>query len=318
MVRQGNVAAPLKRILGQLLQPGSWVPFNEATAPTNIDFKRGFELEEVFEPSNSPIRKLEELEIGKPALAHRLATGFELVSNRLAPTAEQSGPAQQGGGYGAGGAAGATGAGGQAGAGGAGGGQAGVPNPSTSMGGAMGVSGGAIGQPPNAGQQGGSGGQQSTGAGPTTPYGIERNRYVTSSAQVRRVPVAMVVVMDQTHRNALLTTIANSKLRIQTTQVYLRHREPVSVASSNVRPPDMGGGMGGGGPVVKPPGGGDLPKPGGGDTPKENPPKDNKPETQGEGGHNLIELTVHGVANLYERYKETTPAQPPQGQPPVR
>jgi hypothetical protein len=60
----------------------------------------------------------------------------------------------------------------------------------------------------------------SGGKSDQTKNGIEKNRYMSSSKQVRRIPVALAVVMDQAYVDDFLTVVANSKLRIQTTQVY--------------------------------------------------------------------------------------------------
>lgn len=69
------------------------------------------------------------------------------------------------------------------------------------------------------GVMGGMGGF-SGGKSDQTKNGIEKNRYMSSSKQVRRLPVALAVVMDQAYIDDFLTVVANSKLRIQTTQVY--------------------------------------------------------------------------------------------------
>jgi hypothetical protein len=58
------------------------------------------------------------------------------------------------------------------------------------------------------------------GSSDKTKNGLEKNRYMSVSKQVRRMPVGLAVVMDQNHIQDFLTVVANSKLRIQTTQVY--------------------------------------------------------------------------------------------------
>jgi hypothetical protein len=58
------------------------------------------------------------------------------------------------------------------------------------------------------------------GRGDQTKNGFEKNRYMSVSKQVRRIPILLAVVMDQAHVQDFLTVVANSKLRIQTTQVY--------------------------------------------------------------------------------------------------
>jgi hypothetical protein len=68
--------------------------------------------------------------------------------------------------------------------------------------------------------RGGGGGFGGGGRGDQTKNGFEKNRYMSVSKQVRRIPIMLAVVMDQAHVQDLLTVVANSKLRIQTTQVY--------------------------------------------------------------------------------------------------
>ena len=58
------------------------------------------------------------------------------------------------------------------------------------------------------------------GSADKTKNGLEKKRYLSVSKQVRRMPVALAIVMDQAHIQDFLTVAANSKLRIQTTQVY--------------------------------------------------------------------------------------------------
>ncbi len=70
------------------------------------------------------------------------------------------------------------------------------------------------------GERGGGGFGGGGGRGDQTKNGFEKNRYMSVSKQVRRIPILLAVVMDQAHVQDLLTVVANSKLRIQTTQVY--------------------------------------------------------------------------------------------------
>ena len=66
------------------------------------------------------------------------------------------------------------------------------------------------------GRFGGAGG----GSSDKTKNGLEKNRCMSVSKQVRRMPVALAIVIEQNHIQEFLTVVANSKLRIQTTQVY--------------------------------------------------------------------------------------------------
>jgi len=57
----------------------------------------------------------------------------------------------------------------------------------------------------------------------TTLNGLEINRYTDVGDQVRHMPVAMAVVIDEEHLPELLAAFANSKLHIQITQYHWQH-----------------------------------------------------------------------------------------------
>lgn len=57
----------------------------------------------------------------------------------------------------------------------------------------------------------------------TTLNNLDINRYTDVSDQVRHMPVAMVVVVDEEHVPELLAAFVNSKLRIQITQYHWQH-----------------------------------------------------------------------------------------------
>jgi hypothetical protein len=65
---------------------------------------------------------------------------------------------------------------------------------------------------------GGGGPGKSKGSAEKTENGLLIDRYVDVADQVRRMPVGMVLIVDQMHVQEVLTAIANSPLRIQTTQ----------------------------------------------------------------------------------------------------
>jgi hypothetical protein len=69
------------------------------------------------------------------------------------------------------------------------------------------------------GERGGALGMGASSAD-KTKNGLDKNRYISVSKQVRRMPVALALVIDQAHMQDFLTVAANSKLRIQTTEVY--------------------------------------------------------------------------------------------------
>src|SRR5262249_32680852 len=86
-----------------------------------------------------------------------------------------------------------------------------------------------------------------------TPNKIKRTRYVLCNQVVRRVPIAFTVFIDQDYRNEVLTAVANSTMRVQTTQVYWSRRDEKAVGgkkdnelSGGFQPP---GGFGGSGPM---------------------------------------------------------------------
>jgi hypothetical protein len=56
-----------------------------------------------------------------------------------------------------------------------------------------------------------------------TLNGLDINRYTDISPQVRHMPVAMVVVVDEEHLPELLAAFVNSKLRIQVLQYHWQH-----------------------------------------------------------------------------------------------
>lgn len=273
---QVPVERTLDRIRGRVLQPGDVAAFKSPTSIDNIKFVDKdvdiqFDLVELFEPHTAPIRRLDDLRLGKAALAHRHHVVADLLPGRFPAPPQQPGGAPQ------------------------------QPQPGGGQVGGFGMGGGA---PVGGGVPGQ--GQQSKQDNTLTPYGLEKNRYVLVTETVRRLPVAMVLSVDQSQRNAVLTAIANSRLRIQTTQVYWRHREPVQGVLRDDRPPDAGGPGPGPGPAGDPmnKGGADGGAAGGdGGLP--------------ESGRNLIELTIHGIAGLFERYPPRPPTNPQQpGFPP--
>jgi hypothetical protein len=141
-----------------------------------------------------------------------------------------------------------------------------------------------------------------------THYGLERNRYLyRPSEQVRRLPLALSVYIDQAYIQDLLTAFINSRLRMQITQWQLQH---VYVRSGMVSDTSPGGpGMvNPSAPAVgMPPNlGGGVPLPPGTHGPGMVPPGTGPVE---ELDPNLVELAVYAVASLYERYPPRPTAQ---------
>jgi hypothetical protein len=124
-------------------------------------------------------------------------------------------------------------------------------------------------------------------SGSMTKNKLERKRYLDVTAQVRRMPLAMIVLVDQDYMQDLLRALANSKLRMQTTQVYWNHDSaPKSGTASRS---SAGPGAPPGIPAAV--GGANQAKPQQGPDDQES---------------NVVQLVFYGIISLYER--PTTPA----------
>jgi hypothetical protein len=89
------------------------------------------------------------------------------------------------------------------------------------------------------GQMNQRGAAGAAGDGDTTPNGLVRNRYLDSTNQVRRMPVGMVLVIDQQYIPEVLAAFTNSRLRIQTTQLHWQHVHGIMhEASDETKPAD--------------------------------------------------------------------------------
>lgn len=108
-----------------------------------------------------------------------------------------------------------------------------------------------------------------------TEYGLLRERYAVTTDQVRRIPLAVVVLADQAHAQEILTALTNSKFRFQVTQVGWQHHRGSASAEEEAAP-------------VRP------------------VPGDAKKEPE-EMQTNLIELVIYCVASIYEKF-EAAPA----------
>jgi hypothetical protein len=125
-------------------------------------------------------------------------------------------------------------------------------------------------------------------APPSDPNGLEQNRYYNVTDPDRDLPFAMVVVLEQPHMNDFLVQIANSDLRIQITQVQFRRvRDVAPPPPADISDPTMPPRLGGPGDVRGPGPGPGVHQPGG--------------LTSGEGDPNLVEVTVYGIAAMYEK-----------------
>jgi hypothetical protein len=149
-----------------------------------------------------------------------------------------------------------------------------------------------------------------TGSMNTTTNGLVRDRYLEVTPQVRRMPVGLLLVVDQAHVQDVLTAMANSRLRIQITQVQGNHfhglvKEPGDESAAaeregerpdgrTVRKPPVAPGPSGSGEAMRRMmlGSGVRGMTGGTGEAAE--------EESADAG--LLELAVYGIASFYERY----------------
>lgn len=155
---------------------------------------------------------------------------------------------------------------------------------------------------------GGPGGGAGGGNKTVLDHELWTHRYADVTEQSRRIPVAIVLIVDQDHVDRILNSFNNSNLRFLQSQVLLNYY------TGSLQPPPVedkkDAGFGGGGerkfgPMMMPgrgPGPGAGPGPGGGFMPG-----------GGEGGglglgnaapemETNMELVIYGVMTLYQRY----------------
>ncbi len=267
-------------VAGEPLPPNGFVEFRQPITSDSFDFRQPFEMDQVLDWATSPVRRIDELRTAKNN--HRLAFKPLKHNDQLYKEPEKDPNAAD------------TSKGSNPGA---------PPQPAMPM--PM-PGGGGGGPPPMPGVGVGLGGQEGGlaggGAGSATPNGLERDRYLLTNEQCRHLPIAMVLVVDQAAVNDVLIAVANSRLRIQITQIALLHVHdpgPTPVEGTLDTPAGPPPGPGRSGPP---------PFPGSGF------PTTGTEPTQGE-DNNLFELTIYGVATLYERYQDkslapTTPGTP--------
>ena len=167
---------------------------------------------------------------------------------------------------------------------------------------------GAVGGIPTPGGVGvgpGATGGGAAAAGDVTPNNLKRGRYMHLTEQCRHMPVGMLVVVDQAHIHDVLIALANSRLRIQTTQVTFSHVRGITPPAEGEKSPEerrdnrpttVGVGRPVAGPVGNPLGTG---KPTGGAGKSTSLADEDDP--------NLVELAVYGIATLYERFPDNRP-----------
>jgi hypothetical protein len=162
-----------------------------------------------------------------------------------------------------------------------------------------------------------------------TEAGLARDRYMEPPTKyVRRMPVALELVVDQTNIQDVLTAMANSRLRIQIAQwhwarfygdikpkietILAQGNEAKPPAAAPPAPSGIGsGGLFGGSTGLGsgrfrgiPQPGRQMPSPGGR---AGGPPGRTARPAMEEQEWQLVELSVYGMASLYERYPPRTP-----------
>ncbi len=237
------------------------------------------ELDQLFDATNTPITRIDAIAI--PYVSDRNAN-IELFPTKLDRYGQKAPPAPAA-------PAGAPSPGA-------------APNPN-----AGGSAGGTIPSNASLGPPGMSGSGMAAAGNKTPNYAIERNRYIFVTDQSRHLPVAMTLTLDQSHLPELLAAFANSKLRFQTTQVEFRRVPAGGLAGGSTQPNGFPGFNPNGG---VPPGMTLPPTPGatggsrfGPPTPNGVGPTDNPGAAASApvDNPNLIEVTVYGIASLYER-----------------
>ena len=172
---------------------------------------------------------------------------------------------------------------------------------------------GGSGRPGFGGQGGFVPGEKGGGGADTkkSDNGFVLDRYQEVTDQYRRIPVGVVVIVDQNHVDRVLNAFNNSKLRFLMTQSILNHYphslKPASVSDKPETP--MGGDVVSGGGAKPPMGGfgsfGGF-KPGQGFGPGSYGPGSTGPGSPGSPAvDNMeanMELVIYGVVTLYERY----------------
>jgi hypothetical protein len=214
---------------GEPLNWGESVEVKKSPRIDSFDPQQPMEVDQIFSWFTSPIKRLDRIETGnKLALSHRFFK-YPLQAKKIAGSPEDK-PADT-----------STTAG---------------PGGNNPMQGMM-MSGAS--QMPGMGE-GGGGLFGGTGSSTLTGNGLERNRYIDFSDQVRRMPVAMVLVVDQANVEDVFAALANSRMRMWLTQWEWQHirgvqppaMEEVAKDGSSGKPEVAEGafGMGGGSGVT--------------------------------------------------------------------
>ncbi|VTS00913.1 Uncharacterized protein OS=Planctomyces brasiliensis (strain ATCC 49424 / DSM 5305 / JCM 21570 / NBRC 103401 / IFAM 1448) GN=Plabr_4059 PE=4 SV=1 [Gemmata massiliana] len=321
------------------------LPSHTLSTGTELEKLEIARVEQVFDIRTVPLKRIEALVMGQ--LDSRNAAQPTLVAPRTPPFSKEfaGDPAAEGSTDGSGGGPGAAYGGGKGSP--LPGGSAGGPPMPGSAEGPGGAPGGPLGGP--GGLFGGAGVTGQRVGGGSLPAVIDGNkkRYIAATEQVRRMPVGLVVIVDQSYIQDVLLALSNSPLRFQITQVtWKRFRDTLdglggSSSSSgpgggidysrgegrlnfgggdpDERGPRPGNGSSAGGPP-RPPGPGGIglipgsssgmPGPGGypGMSPSGYPGSNSSVASESQVTSGLVELSVYGIVSLYEKYEAPKPA----------
>ena len=285
--------------------------------PTGTEVKKLARVEQILDGRTVPIRRIDVVQLGKVDARHAAAALKQpkfILEEVVADAAASSGGLPSGGGGG-----------------------------STSEGGPPGGMAGMMGGPRGPGGMGGGGLNAAANSGP--PAAVldgNKKRYIDVTDQVRRMPVALVLVVDQMFLQDTLVAFANSSLRFQVTQYHWkRFRGTLSGTADGSggdgselsgnpggQPPGFGGpggmmpggmmtpggmsssggmpGFGGGMPGRSGfPGSSGFGPPGGGSETGSTPGGfggSGAPVSEAQATSGLVELSVYGIITLYEKY----------------
>ncbi|MFL5242140.1 MAG: hypothetical protein ACJ8FY_08530 [Gemmataceae bacterium] len=297
---QGQAGAVPFRVPAEYLLWNQECPLHNDVLIDKFNKNAPVQVEQVFDWQSSPIKRIDALAMGYNS--HR-TSNYALKTRPMKDTLQVTA-----------GQAGSTGIKGY-------GAMLGGPNAASAPGSAPGLGGGANTPPPGAAGEG----DAAAAAEPETPNRLSRYRYLDVRPQVRWMPIGLVLVIDQSAMQDVLAAIANSRLRIQTTQVSWSHVANVrsekgetkggagletAGAKSKKGGPDEGGPRGGsrlpGAPMI----GYGPPAPGGMATMGPFGSGQMRRSLGDQDDPNLIELSVYGIASLYERYPPQPPAAP--------
>jgi uncharacterized protein YpmS len=128
---------------------------------------------------------------------------------------------------------------------------------------------------------GGAGGKKDKedGEASKTRYGVARERYLSVTDQVRRLPVAFAVVTDQSYLDEIVQAVANTKMRYQTTQMeWTRFHDTLTYGTA----PGAAAATGGTGRTQAAP----------------------TTNREDQFSANLLVVSMYGIVSLYEKYSE--------------